>query len=275
MTKSMKKAISLCLFSMGFVSLMAQSNEFKIDVRKIGAPVQSTMYGIFLKILISVLMEVCMPNLSKTVLSNLKILSEAGHLSEMSVYRPKILVSTVIRIMSRLSYEKELTGTGLDNEGFKGIGIRKGEKYNFSLYARVQSDMPVKLRINLVNSRNDVFEQKEIEVKWQGMEEIHDCPGAGRDGGPFPFAYHDGDERNRRPRTHFTVPAKYFQQSPERYACRFGTGFERPETRSFPLSRRLHRGRDEQGYPLPVEKHDRSGREPSDQHQSLELYVPV
>ena len=34
MTKSMKKAISLCLFSMGFVSLMAQSNEFKIDVRK-------------------------------------------------------------------------------------------------------------------------------------------------------------------------------------------------------------------------------------------------
>ena len=47
MTKSMKKAISLCLFSMGFVSLMAQSNEFKIDVRKIGAPVQSTMYGIF------------------------------------------------------------------------------------------------------------------------------------------------------------------------------------------------------------------------------------
>lgn len=64
----------------------------------------------------------------------------------------------------RLSYEKELTGTGLDNEGFKGIGIREGEKYDFSLYARTQSGMPVKLRINLVDSRNDLYEQKEIEV---------------------------------------------------------------------------------------------------------------
>ena len=47
MTKSMKKAIALCLFSMGVVGLMAQSNEFKIDVQKTGAPIQSTMYGIF------------------------------------------------------------------------------------------------------------------------------------------------------------------------------------------------------------------------------------
>lgn len=65
----------------------------------------------------------------------------------------------------RLSYEKELTGTGLDNEGFNGIGIREGEKYDFSLYARTRSgDAPVKLRINLVDSRNDLYEQKEIEV---------------------------------------------------------------------------------------------------------------
>ena len=42
MTKSMKKAIALCLFSMGVVGLMAQSNEFKIDVQKTGAPIQST-----------------------------------------------------------------------------------------------------------------------------------------------------------------------------------------------------------------------------------------
>ena len=47
MTKSMKKAIALCLFSMVVVGLMAQSNEFKIDVQKTGAPIQSTMYGIF------------------------------------------------------------------------------------------------------------------------------------------------------------------------------------------------------------------------------------
>ena len=45
-------------------------------------------------------------------------------------------------------------------------GIREGEKYDFSLYARTRSGAaPVKLRINLVDSRNDLNEQKEIEVR--------------------------------------------------------------------------------------------------------------
>ena len=47
MRRSMKNAISLFLFSMGVGSLMAQTNEFKIDVQQTGAPIQSTMYGIF------------------------------------------------------------------------------------------------------------------------------------------------------------------------------------------------------------------------------------
>ena len=47
MRRSMKNAISLFLFSMGVSSLMAQTNEFKIDVQQTGAPIQSTMYGIF------------------------------------------------------------------------------------------------------------------------------------------------------------------------------------------------------------------------------------
>ncbi len=46
-----------------------------------------------------------------------------------------------------------------------GSASGEGEKYDFSLYARTRSgDAPVKLRINLVDSRNDLYEQKEIEV---------------------------------------------------------------------------------------------------------------
>ena len=100
MTKSMKKAIALCLFSMGVVGLMAQSNEFKIDVQKTGAPIQSTMYGIFFEDIITEPMAACMPNLSRTVLSSLKIRLGAGRPSGMSVCRPRSPVSTVIRIMS-------------------------------------------------------------------------------------------------------------------------------------------------------------------------------
>lgn len=47
MRRSMKNAISLFLLSMGVSSLMAQTNEFKIDVQQTGAPIQSTMYSIF------------------------------------------------------------------------------------------------------------------------------------------------------------------------------------------------------------------------------------
>ena len=64
----------------------------------------------------------------------------------------------------RLSYNKELTGTGLDNEGFKGIGIKAGEKYDFSFYARTVTNGLIKLRINLVNSEHDIYETKEVEI---------------------------------------------------------------------------------------------------------------
>ena len=165
MTKSMKKAITLCLFSMGVVGLMAQSNEFKIDVQKTGAPIQSTMYGIFFE--------------------DINFGADGGLYAELVKNRSfefenpfggwvpfgNVSVQTQKPCFDRnphyvrLSYEKELTGTGLDNEGFNGIGIKEGEKYDFSLYARTWSgDAPVKLRINLVNSRNDLYEQKEIEV---------------------------------------------------------------------------------------------------------------
>ena len=218
MTKSMKKAIALCLFSMGVVGLMAQSNEFKIDVQKTGAPIQSTMYGIFFEdinygadgglyaeLVKNRSFEFENPFGGWTPFGNVSVQTQKPCFDRNPHY-------------VRLSYEKELTGTGLDNEGFNGIGIREGEKYDFSLYARTRSgDAPVKLRINLVDSRNDLYEQKEIEVS--GKEEIYGCSDAGSDRSPFPSAYHDGDKRNCRSRTYFIVSTKDIQQPSERHAC--------------------------------------------------------
>ncbi len=42
---------------------------------------------------------------------------------------------------------------GLSNEGFRGMGIKKGEKYNFSVIARQQGDTNVALAIDLVNTQ--------------------------------------------------------------------------------------------------------------------------
>lgn len=43
----MKNVVSLFLLSMGASGLMAQTGEFKVDVRNVGAPIRSTMYGVF------------------------------------------------------------------------------------------------------------------------------------------------------------------------------------------------------------------------------------
>ena len=128
MTKSMKKAIALCLFSMGVVGLMAQSNEFKIDVQKTGAPIQSTMYGIFFEdinygadgglyaeLVKNRSFEFENPFGGWTPFGNVSVQTQKPCFDRNPHY-------------VRLSYEKELTGTGLDNEGFNGIGIREGEK---------------------------------------------------------------------------------------------------------------------------------------------------
>lgn len=100
MTKSMKKAIALCLFSMGVVGLMAQSNEFKIDVQKTGAPIQSTMYGIFFEDINYGADGGLYAELVKNRSFEFENRLGAGLPSGMSVCRPRSPVSTVIRIMS-------------------------------------------------------------------------------------------------------------------------------------------------------------------------------
>ena len=65
----------------------------------------------------------------------------------------------------RLTGKRDLlTGTGLFNEGFRGIGIRKDETYRFSFYARVHSDIPQRIFAELIDSKNNPSGQIEIEI---------------------------------------------------------------------------------------------------------------
>jgi alpha-N-arabinofuranosidase len=49
------------------------------------------------------------------------------------------------------------TGYRINNEGFRGMGIKKDMQYNFSLLASKPSDSPVTLRIELVDSKGNVI----------------------------------------------------------------------------------------------------------------------
>lgn len=69
--------------------------------------------------------------------------------------------------------------TGLDNEGFFGIGVKKGEKYRFSVWARVPEAESSTIRVELVNTasmgENHFLCQDTLVVKgsqWKRYETI-------------------------------------------------------------------------------------------------------
>ncbi|MBP3357200.1 MAG: carbohydrate binding domain-containing protein [Rikenellaceae bacterium] len=63
-----------------------------------------------------------------------------------------------------------LTGTGLDNEGFKGIGLKKGESYRIRFYAKVPRGTQT-LQFELVDDRNNNPVKAKIEVSGDEWKE--------------------------------------------------------------------------------------------------------
>ncbi len=60
-----------------------------------------------------------------------------------------------------LNIEKPGNGAGIANEGFDGIGIKAGEKYNFSAFARQLSGPVGKLTIRLVGRNGEIYAEAE------------------------------------------------------------------------------------------------------------------
>ncbi len=147
------KSISLLTTAIALItaiSVSAEGNTFDINMKKTGAPIQSTMYGIFFE--------------------DINYAADGGLYAELVKNRSfefpnalqgwKIFGNVEVRNdgpFERNPHYVRLTDpghahkhTGLDNEGFFGIGIEKGKQYNFSVWAR--SESPVVLRVELVNT---------------------------------------------------------------------------------------------------------------------------
>ena len=52
----------------------------------------------------------------------------------------------------RVVNDGRLLRAGLDNEGYRGMGFKAGEKYRFSVYARTPDARPLKLFVEMVRS---------------------------------------------------------------------------------------------------------------------------
>jgi len=59
--------------------------------------------------------------------------------------------------------------SGVENEGFRGMGVRAGERYHFSAAARTQSESPIGLRVTLVDENGEALATAElpaIDAAW-------------------------------------------------------------------------------------------------------------
>ncbi len=146
----------ILLFSLAaLIALGAQAQNYRLDIdlKKPGAAIQSTQYGIFFE--------------------DINFAADGGLYAELVKNRSfefpadalqgwKAFGKVEVREdgpFERNPHYVRLSDpghphkwTGLDNEGFFGMGFRKGETYRFSVWARVPDGGSSRLRIDLANT---------------------------------------------------------------------------------------------------------------------------
>lgn len=159
----------------------AQVNEMKLDVRRPGAEIASTMYGIFIE--------------------DINFAADGGLYAELIKNRSFEFpnnrlqgwsVSGRLEVMDDGPFERnphyvrlcwpghDQKHTVMENDGFFGIGLKNGEQYRFSVWARVPEDNgPGKLRIELIDrdSMNEVQAHASAEIvvdspEWKKYEAV-------------------------------------------------------------------------------------------------------
>lgn len=131
----------------------AQTNEFVIQTQKLGAPIQNTMYGIFFEDINYAadggLYAELVKNRSFEFPQSLLGWKSFGNV-EVRTDNPAYDKNPHYVRLSTASHPEKWTG--LDNEGFFGMGVEKDKEYRFTVTARVPDGKPARIRVELVNT---------------------------------------------------------------------------------------------------------------------------
>lgn len=165
------------------LSANAQVNQMDINLKKAGAPVQPTMYGIFFEDI----NFAADGGLYAELVKNRSFEFPQDHLQGWKAFG-KVEVRDdgpfernphYVRLSEPGHPHK---WTGLDNEGFFGIGVEKGKQYRFSVWARVPEGSET-LRIELVNTasmgENQFYTQDRLTVdskEWKKYQVVITAP---------------------------------------------------------------------------------------------------
>ena len=170
----MRKLTLTLVTLFGALSLCAQQHNMVIQADQIGAQIQPTMYGLFFE--------------------DINYGADGGLYAELVKNRsfefPQNLMGWVtfgnVKLMDDGPFERNPhyvrlgnsghghKHTGLENEGFFGIGVKEGAEYRFSVWARGEKQrIRVELIKNNTMAENQVFAARDLEIdskEWKKYE---------------------------------------------------------------------------------------------------------
>ncbi len=163
------KIATIALALLACTSLSAQNRRMDIDLKKAGAPIQPTMYGIFFE--------------------DINFAADGGLYAELIKNRSfeypqdalqgwkafgKVVVKDDGPFDRNPHYVRlEEAGhphkwTGIENEGWFGIGLKEGEQYRFSVWARVPEGGSAVLRAEFIDpasmEENQFFTREQLTI---------------------------------------------------------------------------------------------------------------
>lgn len=154
-----------------------QIYEFSLDTKKIGAPIQPTMYGLFFEDINFAadggLYAELVKNRSFDFPQNLMGWNTFGKV-EVRKDNPLFDQNPTYVVLSDAGHPHKRTG--IENEGFRGMGFKQNEKYRFSVWAKtINTNEPQKIRIDLIDSKNDILITQQLTInsaEWKKYEVI-------------------------------------------------------------------------------------------------------
>ena len=159
----MKKVITaFAALLLAATSVTAQTHTFDINTKKLGAPIQKTMYGIFFEDI----NFAADGGLYGELLKNRSFEFTPDHLMGWQAFG-KVEIKNDGPFDRNPHYARLLSAghrdkwTGLQNEGFFGIGVEKDAEYRFSVWARVPDGKAQWLWIQFVD-QNTMDEHQEF-----------------------------------------------------------------------------------------------------------------
>jgi alpha-L-arabinofuranosidase len=167
MKRKLTKVLGLiAIFFMGLNTYAQQTYNFELDTKKMGSPIQSTMYGLFFEDINFAadggLYAELVKNRSFDFPQSLMGWYTFGKV-EVTNRNPLFDRNPNYVILSDPGHEHKRTG--IENEGFRGIGFKQDATYRFSVWAKnINATGNQKIRIELINSKNDIIGSEELTV---------------------------------------------------------------------------------------------------------------